>query len=118
MSLTIKNPPPADQTEPEPTERDIQDTKARAQAEVAHIQANTADVTQLTRLKKTLASHVLCLMWLWFTALVISISVYFYAHISFNRDIPQQVILGLLTSTTIVFGLVGFILKGLFGTKE
>lgn len=118
MSLTVKNPPPAGQTEPEPTEKDIQDTKTRAQAEIDHIQANTADVTQLTKLKKSLAAHVIWLMWLWFSALVLSVSLYFYSHLSFHRDIPKEVILGLLTSTTIVFGLVGFILKGLFGSKD
>lgn len=118
MSLKLKvNAPQSTVTEPEPTESDIADVESREKTELAALNAQTEDIRALTRLKESLAHNVLFFMWMWCGFVFLGLMTYFTAQITLGNEIPKEVILGLLTSTTVVVGLVGFILKGLFGTK-
>jgi|GEM_PF-3954206 len=56
-------------------------------------------------------------MFVWCGLIFIAIFAYFYSLISLDKEIPKEVILGMFTATTVVIGLVGYILKGLFGNS-
>lgn len=120
MSLNLKLPELDDNVqEPEPTEQDIEDVKMReAQAIVDAQVAKNKDVLALTDLKKKLSQQVIRLMWLWFIVLCIAMTIYFCEQFRYSREIPAEVIIAMLTSTTVVVGLVGLILKGLFKVQE
>lgn len=117
LRLRVDAPNPSIQ-EPEPTASDIADVETREKSELAALNAKTEDQRALTRLKESLAHNVLFFMWMWCGFLFLGLLTYFSSQLSLGKEIPKEVILGLLTSTTVVVGLVGFILKGLFGGKE
>lgn len=116
MKLEVKAPQKPT-IEPEPTDKDIADVESREKSELAALNAQTEDLRALTRLKESLAHNVLFFMWMWCGFLFLGLIMYFTTQITLGKEIPKEVILGLLTSTTVVVGLVGFILKGLFGNK-
>lgn len=80
--------------------------------------ADAADKEKLTELKESLAYNVLFFMWLWCGLMFLGVIIYFTSQLSLNKEIPKEVILGMFTATSVVVGLVGYILKGLFGGKE
>lgn len=88
----------------------------RSQAQF--IDSKTKDQIALTELKKEYAGNVMVFLWFWFGALCISMFIYFVSQLTLSREIPKEVILGMLTSTAVVVGLVGYILKGLFGNNQ
>jgi membrane-associated HD superfamily phosphohydrolase len=117
MSLNLKLPELAvNVQEPEPTEQDIEDVLARAR--IDEQEAKNKDILALTDLKKKLSVQVIWLMWLWFVVLCIAMAIYFGEQFRYSREIPAEVIIAMLTSTTVVVGLVGLILKGLFKVQE
>lgn len=87
-------------------------------AEARHMNAKAADQEKLTELKESLAHNVLFFMWIWCGLMFLGVATYFTAQLSLNKEIPKEVILGMFTATTVVVGLVGFILKGLFGNGK
>lgn len=120
MSLNFKVEAPdknAGRLEPEPTDKDIADVESRERSELAALDAKTEDQRALTRLKESLAHNVLFFMWMWCGFVFLGLLTYFSAQLTLGKEIPKEVILGMLTSTTVVIGLVGYILKGLFGSK-
>ncbi|MCG9734765.1 hypothetical protein L1D51_12250 [Pseudoalteromonas shioyasakiensis] len=80
--------------------------------------ADAADKEKLTELKESLAYNVLFFMWLWCAMMFLAVIIYFTSQVTLNKEIPKEVILGMFTATSVVVGLVGYILKGLFGGKE
>ncbi|MDG2779379.1 hypothetical protein P7L92_23400 [Vibrio parahaemolyticus] len=118
MSLKLKvEAPNQNINEPAPSDSDITDVENREKTELAALNAKTEDQRALTRLKESLAHNVLFFMWMWCGFIFLGLMTYFSSQLSLGKEIPKEVILGLLTSTTVVIGLVGFILKGLFGSK-
>ncbi|MFC4654908.1 hypothetical protein ACFO3I_07775 [Rheinheimera marina] len=119
MSLNLELPPLADDPiEPEPTDQDVLEVQQRARAETDGVRAKTEDTRTSTELKRSLSAHVLWLMWLWFIALWTVVAFYMCEQFDYSREVPPEVIIALLTSTTVVVGLVGYILKGLFNVRE
>lgn len=111
----VKEPANLDQSE--------QEIKAElsADAQLAKnrlVHADAADKEKLTELKESLAHNVLFFMWIWCGLMFLGVMIYFTSQLTLNKEIPKEVILGMFTATTVVVGLVGFILKGLFGGKE
>lgn len=80
--------------------------------------AKADDQKVLTRLKESLAYNVLFFMWIWCGLMFLGVMTYFTAQLTLNKEIPKEVVLGMFTATTVVVGLVGFILKGLFGNGK
>lgn len=118
LKLDVKAPTKDEtKSEPEPTDSDIADVENREQYENAALDAKTKDQQTLTRLKESLAHSVLFFMWMWCGFVFLGLLTYFTSQLSLGKEIPKEVILGILTSTTVVVGLVGYILKGLFGSK-
>lgn len=72
-----------------------------------------------TKLKKELASRTFSFMER-FVCLIFIFVIYYICYFAwFRLEIPKEVIIALITtSLATVIGLVGFILKGLFGAKE
>lgn len=91
------------------------DEEAKAHARLTH--ATAADQEKLTELKEFYAGAVLRFMWVWFVMLVATTGVYFIVQIISGKGIPKEVMISLFTCTAVVIGLVGYILKGLFGSK-
>ena len=104
-----------------PTEHDIverlnsDDDHAKAQIRLAH--AAAADQEKLTELKERYAKAILTFMWGWFAAVIVAVGVYFWHQITSAEQVPKEVIISLFTCTAVVVGLVGYILKGLFGSN-
>ncbi|EGR1057213.1 hypothetical protein EFU43_18590 [Vibrio cholerae] len=88
-----------------------------AVAEARHMNAMAADQETLTELKKNLAGQTMFFMWFWFGALCLLVLTYCTYLLGTGKEIPKEIIIAAFTSSTVVVGLVGFILKGLFGTK-
>lgn len=81
--------------------------------------AEAGDVETLTDLKRDLSRSVVMSMWLWFVGLFIFVAVYLYSQICVQQlEVPKEVIIAMFTASTLVVGLVGYILKGLFSVKE
>ena len=83
-----------------------------------HTDAKTADQKKLTELKETFGAAVMFFLWFWFGALLLGVGIYISTEISLGKEIPKEVIIAMFTTTAVIAGLVGYILKGLFGTKE
>ncbi|MFM5394191.1 hypothetical protein ACEUAB_08550 [Aeromonas veronii] len=77
--------------------------------------AKAEDQIALTKLKSQYAGAVMFFLWFWFGALCLATLTYFSSQLALNKEIPKEVILGMFTATAVVVGLVGYILKGLFG---
>lgn len=88
-----------------------EERKARAKLD----DAKAEDQIALTKLKSQYAGAVMFFLWFWFGALCLATLTYFSSQLALNKEIPKEVILGMFTATAIVVGLVGYILKGLFG---
>ena len=80
--------------------------------------AEAADQEALTGIKKDYANKIFWFMVSFAIFVAIILSLYFYQHISSGTIPPESVIIALITTTfATVVGLVGFIVKGLFGSK-
>lgn len=79
--------------------------------------AAAADQEKLTELKEQFAAAILFFLWIWFGALSLVVLTYFSHQMFLEKEIPKEVIISIFTCTAVVVGLVGYILKGLFGTK-
>lgn len=90
--------------------------KDEAEANLTNAKAD--DQKKLTELKESLAYNVLFFMWLWCGLMFLGVIIYFTSQLALNKEIPKEVIIGMFTATSVVVGLVGYILKGLFGGKE
>ena len=77
--------------------------------------AKAEDQIALTKLKGEYAAAIMFFLWFWFGALCLATLTYFSSQLTLNKEIPKEVILGMFTTTAVVVGLVGYILKGLFG---
>jgi len=104
-----------DDTEKQIVEEQISDEEQKALARLTH--ATAADQEKLTELKESYAGAVLRFMWTWFAAVVVLMLSYFVYQSGLGLEIPKEVIISIFTCTAVVVGLVGYILKGLFGTK-
>lgn len=92
--------------------------RTRDDAERDLLDSKTNDQKKLTELKDTYAGAVMFFLWMWFGALVLVVLTYFSSQLVLSREIPKEVIIAIFTTTAIVVGLVGYILKGLFGAKD
>jgi len=106
---------------PGKTESDInseygqsEETKAKAKLD----NAKAEDQIALTKLKGEYAGAVMIFLWFWFGALCLATLTYFSSQLTLNKEIPKEVIIGMFTATAVVVGLVGYILKGLFGNGK
>lgn len=125
--MTQNQPPfqsiaqPAKPTHPTSTESSLtkeQEQKTEAlKAANRKTHAEAQDQETLTALKEKLAYRVVGFMFVWCGLIFVAIFAYFYSLISLDKEIPKEVILGMFTATTVVIGLVGYILKGLFGNS-
>lgn len=89
----------------------------KLQAEIATIHAQTEDTKLLTNMKKSYARSVMKFLWMWAIVLSGFLLSYFYYTMSKGDEIPKEVIISMLTCTAVVVGLVGYVIKGLFGNK-
>jgi hypothetical protein len=118
----MSNPPftvPVKAAEPDSvqkTELDVLNDQQKAEAKKTDAQAE--DIKALTELKKDLAGSVLFFMYMWFGALILLVVMYVAAQTAMNKEVPKEVIIAAFTTSAVVLGLVGYILKGLFGSKE
>jgi hypothetical protein len=87
-------------------------------AEERYLDSKTDDQKKLTELKESYAGAVMIFLWFWFGALILLILTYVSHLIATDKEIPKEVIIAAFTCTAVVVGLVGYILKGLFGSKE
>jgi hypothetical protein len=106
-------------------ENQFNDDQSRSEGEIEALKAKTrgenaraADQEALTKLKTNLATSVLGFMFNWSLLIGLGVGIYFYHQVHSDKEIPKEIILGMFTATTVVIGLVGFILKGLFGTSS
>ncbi|KAB7669205.1 hypothetical protein [Plesiomonas shigelloides] len=84
--------------------------------EVEHLRQKAKSLETDTEIKKWIAQQTFGFMICWCCFVGLMIIIYFAVK---AQNIEKEVIITLLGSTTIsVVGLVGFIVKGLFGTKE
>ncbi|WP_368164005.1 hypothetical protein [Aeromonas sp. R6-2] len=115
FSHAVKEPEEIDRSESDIKQQLATDEKA---ALTRLTNASAADQETLTKLKEDLAHNVLFFMWIWCGLMFLGVMIYFTSQLSLNKEIPKEVILGMFTATTVVVGLVGFILKGLFGSGK
>jgi hypothetical protein len=88
-------------------------------ADLAHRYALTDNQITKTDLMKGLSKKCFIFMTSWCAFVVLVVIVYIVNVFIANELIKESIIITLLGSTTIsVISLVGFIVKGLFGTKE
>ena len=102
------------------TEKEIIDSLDNDEHQKAQIRlanATAADQEKLTELKESYASSILLFMRMWAVAVAIAVATYFSHQMFLGKEIPKEVIISLFTCTAVVIGLVGYILKGLFGSK-
>lgn len=92
----------------------IESEKAKARID----NAKADDQKTLTRLKEDYAGAIMFFLWFWFGALCLVVLTYFSSLLALNKEIPKEVIIAIFTTTAVVVGLVGYILKGLFGARE
>jgi len=90
----------------------------QAKANAALTRAHAEGQHTNNRLKEDLARHVFLFMCWWCVVVVFGLLYYMNHQVKLNLPIPETVALAMLTSMTIVVGLVGFILKGLFGVND
>lgn len=86
-------------------------------AQIRLTNAAAADQEKLTELKESYAGAVLFFMWVWFGALCLFVISYSAYQMYSGIGIPKEVAISFFTCTAVVVGLVGYILKGLFGSK-
>lgn len=110
----VKEPQQLDSSEQD-IKHELSSDEQAANARLAN--ATAADKEKLTELKESLAYNVLFFMWLWCGLMFLGVIIYFTSQLTLNKEIPKEVILGMFTATSVVVGLVGYILKGLFGGK-
>ncbi|EGR4059951.1 hypothetical protein DDN77_17710 [Vibrio cholerae] len=80
--------------------------------------AKVDDLDGDRKLKKKLACKTFAFMERFSIFSAIVLWIYISLHLSKGNPIPENVMIALITTTFVtVIGLVGFILKGLFGTK-
>jgi len=96
----------------------VQGEDEELKAKYRYINALAKDKEELTKLKSSYAGAVMFFMWMWFGALILMTMSYFTYQMTLNREIPKEVIISVFTCTAIVVGLVGYILKGLFGGNQ
>ena len=88
-----------------------EERRTKEQAEVSRIDTET-------KLKKKLAYKTFSFMERFVNFIGILLIVYVAHFIANTKEIPKEVMIALITTTlAAVVGLVGFILKGLFGSK-
>lgn len=94
-------------------------TIQKLKAEIDDLNARTGELKNTTKLKKKLAFKTFRFMQ-GFTALIFVFVTYYVCYFVWYRlEIPKEVVIALITtSLAAVVGLVGFILKGLFGNKD
>jgi cation transport ATPase len=109
---------PREKEHREVAESEVKNSLKYDAAEARKKHAEAADQETLTKLKEDLAHNVLFFMWIWCGLMFLGVMTYFTSQLSLNKEIPKEVILGMFTATTVVVGLVGFILKGLFGNGK
>jgi len=92
---------------------------SKLREEINQIKANIAETKSNTELKKKLAWKTFRFME-GFVCLIFVFLLYYFCYFAYNNEeVPKEVIIALITtSLAAVVGLVGFILKGLFGSKE
>ena len=80
--------------------------------------AETNDIKALTKIKKNIVDQTLFFTKIWIGLNIIFTIIYFGHQILLCREIPKEVMIAIFSTTAIVVGLVGFILKGLFGSRS
>jgi len=92
---------------------------SKLREETNQIKANVEEKKSNTKLKEDLAWRTFKFMES-FVCLIFVFLIYYFCYFAYNNEeIPKEVIIALITtSLAAVVGLVGFILKGLFGSKE
>lgn len=95
---------------------DYQEKKLK-QCHIRHAEAQAADTETLTELRRSYAGGVMAFLWFWFGAMCLLMMTYLSYQMTLEKDIPKEIIISAFTSTAVVVGLVGYILKGLFSVK-
>lgn len=113
--VTSKNTSAVDESEKDIIGELEDDEHKKAIARNLH--AAAADQEKLTELKESYAGAILFFMWMWCFAVAFAVLTYFTYQINLGKEIPKEVIISIFTCTAVVIGLVGYILKGLFGSK-
>lgn len=90
----------------------------RAISEIHASNAQTNDIEAQTNLKIILSFIIAGLMILTFVFQVHAVSMYMFNMLESGKEIPVEVIVGVLAISSSVVTLMGFILKGLFQTKD
>jgi len=101
-------------------EDDLNSLQAKTEETKSKAKLNNAlahDQEALTKLKGDFAAGIMIFLWFWFGALVLFILTYYTHQMTLGKEIPKEVIISAFTCTAVVVGLVGYILKGLFGSK-
>lgn len=87
-------------------------TQAKVESEKERANSHRAD----TWMKTWLAPKVFSFMQAWCSFVAVIFSTYFLLK---NGDVPPEVMIALLTTTTVsIVGLVGFLVQGLFKSRE
>lgn len=112
LRINVKATPNAQlKEEPLPTDEDIESVRTKEDAERDGIDSET-------NLKEQLASRTFRFMEGFVSLIFVFLIYYVCYHAWYRLVIPKEVIIALITtSLAAVVGLVGFILKGLFGSK-
>ncbi|MDK9424793.1 hypothetical protein [Vibrio parahaemolyticus] len=95
----------------------LSEDEMRAKIRLTNSQAH--DNEKLTEIKETLAHKTFKFMEIFAFFAAVVFWIYISLHLSKGEPIPEKVMIAFITTTlATVIGLVGFILKGLFGTSK
>ncbi|PWK52860.1 hypothetical protein [Pleionea mediterranea] len=98
---------------------DVQELEiGKLKAEIDGLKAKNEDSRNDTKLKKKLAERTFRFMEGFVTLIFVYLTYYICYFTWYRMEVPKEVVIALITtSLAAVVGLVGFILKGLFGSK-
>lgn len=95
----------------------LSEDERKAKVRLTNAMAN--DNEKLTEIKETLANKTFRFMEIFAFFAAVVFWIYISLHMSKGEPIPENVMIAFITTTlATVIGLVGFILKGLFGTPK
>lgn len=100
------------------SEREINVQQAEVESRIRRSDAETGDIKAQTWLKIVLSAFMCVSMVALFVFQSLALNHYFSSLDALHKEVPDSVIIAILTAASSVLTLMGFILKGLFGSKE
>lgn len=100
------------------SEREINVQQAEVESRIRRSDAETGDIKAKTWLKIALSVFMCLSMVALFVFQSWALSHYFSSLDGLHKEVPDSVIIAILTTASSVLTLMGFILKGLFGSNE